>query len=369
MARPSKWKDKLTDEILFEAISLLSHGIRPEEVAKQLREKLGESFNRGHVVPLIKTANDRGFLLLIPPHAAEIARTIEKRFGLEAESVHVVEVRGGAAVEHLAAATANLVMRFIDPKPPLPRKARVHLGLGSGRTTHLVCSRLGAVLRDNPTRPELTIHGLTSGWDPGTSIESPVSHFSHFFFDQPKPAVTFMGLSVPPLIPSDSFDEIVRLPLVQEAFTERHKLDIIITSIGSEKDRHCTFKKAIDSHRIANDYGNVKKQLELEGWVGDVQFLPYSDTQALQMKHLRSGVLVGFHELADMARTKGKEVILVAGPCGLCGELKTDALLPLLKHEHMRVFSRLVVDVGTAEALLTESGGGAPVAAPTIPPR
>ncbi len=352
MARPSKWKGKLTQEILFQAVDLLSSGMRPEEVAERLQEKLGESFNRGHVIPLIKLARDRGLLCLIPPHAAEVARTIEKRYDLEADSIHVVEVRGDAAVEHLATATAALVMRFIEPEPPLKRKARVHLGLGSGRTTHLVCSRLGAILRDDPTRPELMIHGLTSGWDPGTSIESPVSHFSHFFFDQPKPAVTFVGLSIPPLVPSDSFDEIARLPLVQEAFEQRHSLDVVITSIGSKKDKHCTFKRAIDSRRITSDYANLKSLLELQGWVGDVQFLPYSDTEALQMKHLRSGVLVSFDELVTMARTKGKEVVLVAGPCGLCGDLKTEALRPLLANEHLRVFSHLVIDLATAEGLL-----------------
>lgn len=45
-------------------------------------------------------------------------------------------------------------------------------------------------------------------------------------------------------------------------------------------------------------------------------------------------------------------VLMVAGPCGLCGRLKDDALMPLLTNSQLQVFNHLILDKGTAIALL-----------------
>ena len=57
-------------------------------------------------------------------------------------------------------------------------------------------------------------------------------------------------------------------------------------------------------------------------------------------------------QLAERARTPGKHVVLVAGPCAYCGERKGPALRPLLSSPELRVWSEVIMDIQTAEQLL-----------------
>ena len=67
------------------------------------------------------------------------------------------------------------------------------------------------------------------------------------------------------------------------------------------------------------------------GWKGDVQFRPYTDSGALiEECPVRAVTLFELDELVELARTDGKYVVLLAGPCGECGEPKVEALRPLV---------------------------------------
>jgi DNA-binding transcriptional regulator LsrR (DeoR family) len=90
------------------------------------------------------------------------------------------------------------------------------------------------------------------------------------------------------------------------------------------------------------------------GWVGDVQFRPYTaEGPLLDACPVKA---VTLFEIADMVRRierPEKYVVLLAGPCGECGEPKTDALVPLLTRPSLRLWTHLVTDVQTAASLLT----------------
>lgn len=53
-------------------------------------------------------------------------------------------------------------------------------------------------------------------------------------------------------------------------------------------------------------------------------------------------------ELRNVARDPAKDVVLIAGPCGICGRSREDALLPLLTQDALDVWSYLVLDDTTA---------------------
>ena len=53
-----------------------------------------------------------------------------------------------------------------------------------------------------------------------------------------------------------------------------------------------------------------------------------------------------------MASKPNKHVIVVAGPCGRCGDTRSDAVYPLLVNSRLKLWLRFVMDVDTAEDLL-----------------
>jgi DNA-binding transcriptional regulator LsrR (DeoR family) len=102
---------------------------------------------------------------------------------------------------------------------------------------------------------------------------------------------------------------------------------------------------------------NVLIKMYKAGWVGDVQFRPYSAEGPLpeNVCPVRAVTLFELDELVRIAkdRTNGKYVVLVAGPCGECGETKKNALRPLLANEQLRLWTHLIVDAKTAKELLS----------------
>ena len=45
-------------------------------------------------------------------------------------------------------------------------------------------------------------------------------------------------------------------------------------------------------------------------------------------------------------------MVVVAGPCGACGQSKHEAIRPLLEVPSLKVWTDLMLDVGTAQKLL-----------------
>ena len=351
MARPAKieW----TDELLFSAIEMLANGMSASEIAEKLQKELGDpSFTREQVYPLVRKARDRDLLVLKPPSDTQLAKQLTESYKLPPDSISVVKVRGNSVLNHLAKSTAELVKSLI-----LDLKKRginpVHVALGSGRTTHLVCHYLGELLRADSNRPDLVFHALTGGWDPSSALDSPVAHFGHFYFvDQEYPSINFVGLSAPPIVPADQFNTIRQLPFIEECFKQAAEVDIVISSIGSKDDEHSYLTRAMELEWVKKT--GQKREMEKDGWIGDVQFLPYSKSGTVQGgkgKGLKAFVIVTLEDLVKMASTRDKYVVLVAGPCGKCRKTKTAALQPLLEVRELRVFTHLIVDIATAEEL------------------
>jgi hypothetical protein len=97
------------------------------------------------------------------------------------------------------------------------------------------------------------------------------------------------------------------------------------------------------------------RSLEREGWVGDVQYRPYSPRGPIESDaQIRAVALFELRELVAHARQPDKHVVLVAGPCPTCGNLRSDALRPLLEQPKLKVWTHLVTDVNSARALLPE---------------
>jgi DNA-binding transcriptional regulator LsrR (DeoR family) len=93
--------------------------------------------------------------------------------------------------------------------------------------------------------------------------------------------------------------------------------------------------------------------MEAAGWVGDVQFRPYSAEGP--MDHacpVRAVTLFEPSSLVERVRQPDKHVVLLAGPCHECSRTKTAALIPLLRQPALRLFTHLVTDLKTAHELV-----------------
>ena len=354
MARPLK---PLPRDVLLRACEQLLDGVTASEIAAFIARETHQRFSREQVYPLLKRAERLGLLRLVASLDEEMGRWLAKVCGLPAENVKVVQAKGPQSLEHVAKAGARMAFDVIQDLRASSAPPQ-HVGLGAGRTSRLLCRELGALLKsefDRPAtgsqdypiveQPELVFHALTGGWAPDRPLEWPVAHFN-YFIDEERPYAGFIGLSAPPVVRQDLFDQIRSLPLVQPCFDNAKDIDIILTSISGRDDEHGSFGRLMAPDRAAC------QALDAAGWIGDVQFLPYSRESALQLRvGLRPFVVVTIDDLVQLAGRKGKAVVLVAGPCGMCSRTKARALVPLILNPGLRVFSHLVCDIRTAEEL------------------
>ncbi len=86
----------------------------------------------------------------------------------------------------------------------------------------------------------------------------------------------------------------------------------------------------------------TKKGVEVlrkAGWVGDLQYHPYSNQGPITdvRARVRAVSLFDLSGLKKLAETKDKCVIVVGGPCGICERTKVRALRPLLQSESTRL--------------------------------
>ena len=275
------------------------------------------------------------------------------------KNVEVIRVKGPRALEQVADTAAQTLFALVNelrtPGEPL------HVAFGAGRTSYLISRALGKRLTSQLPRagsassPDIVFHALTGGWDPEAPLDFATAQFG-CFIDEERPYAGFIGLSAPPVVRPDLFDQIRNLPFVKTSFDRAAEIDIVYSSIGSESDEHCSFTKVVRSQS-----GTMGVALRDAGWVGDCQYQPYSNEAPIT--GLREGVqafaIVTLADLVRISQHPRKAVVLVAGPCGRCGRSRARALAPLVSN--LGVGSHLVVDIETAEelnALLPEAHHG-----------
>lgn len=299
----------------------------------------------------VREAIAKEFLIFRPPRRGRLEHDFKEQFGLSG-TVAIVDVPTKTVGRHLATTAATLIMDRIRDvhaeKAASPEKrgdGRVHLGFGAGGTARRVAHALAQELRSQRFLPPLTIHALTSGFDVKRPLDAPVAFFS--YFEDITPAVDFVGLDSTPVVDCDQFDMALQQHGVKEALDEAHHIDIVITSLASGADPHGLLTAFL------NLYETARASLVRRGHVGDVLMQPYGNNGPLPLKRgIRAVTLFDLAGLLDLARTDGKHVVLVAGPCERCGAHKADALRTLLTVPELRVCNHLVTDVTTAEALL-----------------
>jgi hypothetical protein len=269
----------------------------------------------------------------------------------------VVNVRGPGASEAVAVQAASKATRLIMK---IGRsKGTVHVGLASGFTLLRIAIHLADLLRREKNLPRLVFHSLSGGYSPFDPQKASVT-FSPMFYALPT-TVEFVALFAPPFVPTGEYEGIgARVPGVREAFALRNEIDLVITSFASREDKDGELRKFIDAMPKDGEYNRTPEEIVQAlidiGWVGDIQYRPYSGERPLSLTDANvpyaAVTLFNLQELVDLAAREGKAVILAGPPCMRCGRSRHDALDPLLRNPALRVWSHVIMDAETADALV-----------------
>lgn len=376
---PSQESDELVFAVCDRFLSYLSRQYDPRSnrsdtekmgSASALAEWLNKTWGRKdltreRIYPLFWEAVRRNYLFLQPPRELHFAQRIAEIFQVaqyadDKETIQVVNRRGPDASTHVATVGADLVLSLIKrlgkkKKEQGAADPRVHLGLGGGFSAMMFAKRLASRLYSDVKCPPLVLHALTAG---GFLVDqpqkAPVTYFS--YFDDLLVETEFVGLFAAPVVPSADYRQVVAHPGVHESFDRADEIDIVVTSFASAHDEHGLLSQYL-RHLIKK--GELDRQVLEEmaamGWVGDVQFRPYSTTDPIvEGCPVRAVTLFEIADLVERSRRPDRYVVLLAGPCSECGTAKTSAVLPLLTQPSLRLWTHLVTDVQTAAAILCQ---------------
>ena len=383
--RTTRWQPSHeSDELVFAVcdrflrqLGIASGSISPEEigpkeekkgaaaaVSQWLKEHWGRpDLNREKIYPLFWEAAQRGFLLLQPPMEKLLADRIAEQYSITDSTRHikVVNAQGDVASKHVAAAAADTVVDLIEQvaqeklskcKPGDPTPA-VHLGMGAGYATMLVAQRIARRVGSGVKFPPLVLHAISAGgFLANEPQKAPATYFS--YFDRNFLDIECVTLFTETVVWNEDYDKIKTNPGTRRAFERKNEIDIFITSLAAARHEHGLLEQFLA--RLMEEgliERGVLDNMYKAGWIGDVQFCPYSEDGPLHsICPVRAVTLFEIKELVEFSKQPGKHVVLTAGPCGECGASKSEALIPLLKSEKLNLWTHLITDTRTAREIM-----------------
>ncbi len=345
MAKPI---DKVTDGLLLRVAELFLEGKSATEIRDIVNREYSpeQKLSRQSAYPLLAKAMDRGFVKLVPPVERRLTELVTQKFKCDPGTVLVVNTPNKSSNYLVAAAGAKFALDLI--KDIAARKSGyVGLGLGPGRATYDFSEHLGQLMKSEVGAPKLNLLAISAGCPSRYPQYAPTSFFNLF---PPHLINEQVGLFAQTLVRNDEFDKVKDQPGVREVFEYKYRdeIDLVATSMGDASDQHDLLGMFLREAKLDTN------QLQKEGWVGNVQYRPYSSKGPIKEAPtmLRAVTLFELHELKQLAERRRRHVILMARQCGICGRTRAFALKPVLTVPELRVFSRLVLDVATATDLI-----------------
>jgi DNA-binding transcriptional regulator LsrR (DeoR family) len=354
---------EIRPELLYEVCERFLKGDKVQTIADHLNHRLGitektEEISREQVYRLLDVAREARYFWLRPPLDEHLRQRLADRYRVDGQRIRVVPVRGAATLSQVAQEAAWLTLDLIrevarhkaseaQGQPAKP----VHLGLGAGFSTRAVVQHLVALLRTEERCPALVVHALSAGFPGEAPSVAPMAFFG--LFDTLELGVRYVGLFAPPMVRSRDYPALKGEQGYKEAFDAAGEIDIVISSLASGADEHGTLNTYLRT--APKDAALLRRA----GWVGDLHYRPYSRTQPLLVNtERRAATLFELADLTAIARSPNRHVVVMSPPCGQCGRTRADALRPLLDAPELKMWTKLVIDVKTAEHLL-EDGAAA----------
>ena len=345
----------INEALLVEICERFAADGRPVKIVRWLREEHGIDISPEDVHKrILPWAKRLGLFWVFAPPCDRLARLIAEKYDQDPERIHVVDTRKENARRDVTRAAAALTVNLIREVQQLKaarqgdERDRVHVGLGGGRTVRQTSEALAKLLRLEPLLPDLAFHAISSGFSVDDPLSAPVTFLPRF---QELPGdVRLFGLFAPAVVATSRYPEVKRNPGVRESFRQAKSIDIVLTSLARAEDPHGALAEFA---RFSGRQGFDEAALKRAGWLGDIQYIPYSARGPIDVDaRVRAVTLFEYKDLRALARSPGKHVVLVASPCGVCKEFKTDAVRPLLERKELRVWTHVLIDRSTAQELV-----------------
>jgi DNA-binding transcriptional regulator LsrR (DeoR family) len=343
-------RPKLDDEELTALVcSLFASGTatRPSDIKKHIESNYGNRFTRERAYAILAGAAKRRWMCFLPPPLYALQDALRRRYGLKEARV----VRTPVAAD-VCSGGARMLMELLAASYA---GREVHIGLSGGSAMRAFVRRFAQMVHNEQNRARLPsiihLHSLVSGFD----LEHPTDPNAFFtFFDSQMPVeVKFVNLHVQPMASQQSLDDMKHVGVVKEAFERARKLDIICTSCSVWEHEHCMLRRSMEgeaSQRLID-------VLNREGCAGDLLWQPLALSGPIDTPTELSAVSIKkLNELPKFVK-EGRQVLLLAGPCGVCGEPK-DPVVDVILRQQSPLITHLATDHRCAANVLHSSKSG-----------
>ncbi len=359
--RTSKAKNGDDERLVVDDVEVISalcrwfcEGKTAQQMADFANEHLPLRTRMTREVPykLLQKAGSRGWLQFRPPPPESYRGPLRDRY----EYLQELKVVHSVALADVARETARELLRMARPWAG----KRLHIAFAGGHSMRELARALARELCEPRKKlpKQICFHALAGGFDPGDPTTNPNGFFNYFVReDIADVEIEFHGLSAPAIVPSDKSSVLEEVGDIKRAMDAVEYIDIFVTSGASWHDPHSALRKRMEDSRDSFDV------LEKAGCVGDIQWRPLSRSGPITTPTLqRAMTLVDLSDLPALIR-KGKRVLLMLSPCGVCHRPKGDLLDCVLNLEEPLI-TDLVVDSRSARQMLAGGGdarvGGAP---------
>ncbi|MGD0519196.1 MAG: hypothetical protein ABSA26_16795, partial [Thermoguttaceae bacterium] len=284
---------------IFMAAKYFFDGMSAKDIAKKINQelKLPKPLSRESIYPMLAEARRLKYIRLVPPLEEEMPKQIAQRFNCNEEHITVVRTPAKHLNEFVAYKAAEIALDLIRATAAATKKKEIGLGLGPGRATLDFCQHLGQLLQSETNVPKLNLHAISAGC-PARYPEYASSSFFNLF---PRNIVeNRIGLFAETVVRCRDFEKIKTCYGVTEAFEAKKEIDLIITSMGDFNDEH----DLLSTFLVQS--GAPLKTLRDQGWIGSVQYRPYSKDGPIQENpdDMRAVTIFELDDFATMAATK-----------------------------------------------------------------
>jgi len=378
---PRRQFPHLPDRLLVQLCDSFLAGDKAGAVAQMVNDQLArlqreDRVTRQQIYALLNDARQRGLFQLRAPRHEVLAQRIADLYKVDKDALIVADARGERTSEHLAEEAARLVVRLIfdvskrrkkerdRAEPRVPKRKRagddakeekkevVHIGLGAGFTTLNIARHLAHELRALPDHPDLVLHALSPGFQVDRPQTSPLGFFG--LFDGFSERVRYVGLFAASGLSAERYKRDIRRYPVSVAFDRKDEIDIIITSLASAKDKHGNLNQFLEAQKgETGEEGEDVDKLHEAGWIGDLQYRPFSATGDIKgVQKTWAVTLFELDALRKFAAKPDKHLLLVSGPCVDCKSTREAPMEVLLSVPDLKVWTHVIMDVTTAEKLV-----------------
>lgn len=347
--RPRKngdWNGLDFTEMLTAVCKLFCNGSTAADIKRQMKERYNVDMSREEPYQVLSWAASNRWIRFTPPHEHALREKIRAHSGW----LRDVDVVHTAVYDDVAYRGALMLLEMVKEhhRPPLP-KDEVHIGFAGGHAMRKVARCFSQLLcYPNDDMPaKLVFHAMAAGFNVFDPTTDPNAFFTYFVGD---PAIAvetgLVGLHAPGVVTSRQFGRLRATAGIKESYECADEVDIVVTS-GS-----------LWEHSMLRQYfENSEKSLrvlEEAGCLGDMLWQPLGPDGPIAVKtDIRAMTLLELEDLPGLIE-RGKHVLLILGPCGLCNAPKTPILEAVLRAQP-HLITHVVVDSRAAREVVPRS--------------